>query len=54
MRRRGIRSQERLLELIAVGAGIEAEDHWRSHMAAVGKVMLGQRAKSVVALLDRT
>lgn len=53
-RRRGIRSQERLLELIAVGAGIEAEDHWRSHMAAVGKVMLGQRAKSVVALLDRT
>lgn len=52
-RRRGIRSQERLLELIAVGAGIEAEEHWRSHMAAVGKVMLGQRAKSVVELLDR-
>lgn len=51
-RKRGIRSQERLLELIAVGAGIEAEDHWRAHMAAVGKVMLGQRAKSVVALLD--
>lgn len=51
-RKRGIRSQERLLELIAVGAGIEAEDHWRTHMAAVGKVMLGQRAKSVVALLD--
>jgi len=53
-RRRGIRSQERLLELIAVGAGIEAEEHWRSHMAAVGRVMLGQRAKSVVELLDRT
>lgn len=52
-RRRGIRSQERLLELIAVGAGIEAEEHWRTHMAAVGKVMLGQRAKSVVELLDR-
>lgn len=51
-RRRGIRSQERLLELIAVGAGIEAEEHWRAHMAAVGKVMLGQRAKSVVELLD--
>ncbi|GMU78879.1 MAG: GntR family transcriptional regulator [Acidimicrobiia bacterium] len=51
-RKRGIRSQERLLELIAVGAGIEAEEHWRAHMAAVGKVMLGQRAKSVVALLD--
>lgn len=51
-RKRGIRSQERLLELIAVGAGIEAEEHWRAHMAAVGKVMLGQRAKSVVELLD--
>ena len=51
-RRRGMRSQERLLELIAVGAGIEAEEHWRSHMAAVGKVMLGHRAKSVVELLD--
>lgn len=51
-RRRGIRSQERLLELIAAGEGIEAEAHWRSHMAAVGKVMLGQRARSVVDLLD--
>jgi DNA-binding FadR family transcriptional regulator len=51
-RRRGIRSQERLLELIAVGAGIEAEEHWRAHMTAVGTVMLGQRAKSVVDLLD--
>lgn len=51
-RKRGIRSQERLLELIAVGAGIEAEEHWRAHMAAVGKVMLGQRAKSVVELLE--
>jgi GntR family transcriptional regulator, transcriptional repressor for pyruvate dehydrogenase complex len=51
-RRRGIRSQVRLLELIAVGAGIEAEEHWRSHMTAVGTVMLGQRAKSVVDLLD--
>jgi GntR family transcriptional regulator, transcriptional repressor for pyruvate dehydrogenase complex len=51
-RRRGIRSQERLLELIAVGAGIEAEEHWRAHMTAVGTVMLGQRAKSVVDLID--
>jgi len=54
VRKRGIRSQERLLELIGVGAGIEAEDHWRAHMAAVGRVMLGQRAKSVVELLDRS
>jgi GntR family transcriptional regulator, transcriptional repressor for pyruvate dehydrogenase complex len=46
-RRRGIRSQERLVELIEAGG----EEHWRSHMAAVGKVMLGQSAKTVVDLL---
>jgi DNA-binding FadR family transcriptional regulator len=51
-RKRGIRSQERLLELIAVGAGIEAEDHWRTHMAAIGKARLGQRARAVVELID--
>ena len=51
-RRRGIRSQERLLELIAVGAGIEAEEHWRTHMTVVARVMLGQRAKTVIDLLD--
>lgn len=53
IRRRGIRSQERLLELLGVGAGLEAEEHWRAHMAAVGKVILGQRARSVVELMDR-
>lgn len=52
VRRRGIRSQERLLELIGVGAGLEAEEHWRSHMAAVGQVMLGQRTRSIVELMD--
>ena len=51
-RRRGIRSQRRLVELIADGDAAAAEEHWRAHMAAVGKVMLGQRAKSVVELLD--
>jgi GntR family transcriptional repressor for pyruvate dehydrogenase complex len=50
-RRRGIRSQERLVELIEAGDGGGAEEHWRSHMAAVGKVMLGQSAKTVVDLL---
>lgn len=50
-RQRGIRSQERLIELIAAGAATEAEEHWRSHMAVVGKVMLGQRAKTVIDLL---
>jgi GntR family transcriptional regulator, transcriptional repressor for pyruvate dehydrogenase complex len=52
IRRRGIRSQERLVELIALGAGNEAEMHWRAHMEAVGKVILGQRAKHVVDLFD--
>jgi DNA-binding FadR family transcriptional regulator len=52
VRRRGIRSQERLVELVALGAGLEAEAHWRTHMEAVGKVILGQRAKRIVDLFD--
>ena len=52
MRQRGIRSQERLLELIAIGASIEAEAHWRAHMEAVGSVMFGQQAKTVIDLFD--
>ncbi len=52
VRRRGIRSQERLVELIALGAGHEAEAHWRAHMEVVGKVILGQRAKRIVDLFD--
>ena len=50
-RRRGIRSQERLLQLIEAGDGAEAEEHWRAHMQVVGKVMLGQEASTVVDLL---
>jgi GntR family transcriptional repressor for pyruvate dehydrogenase complex len=52
LRKRGIRSQERLVELIAIGASIEAEAHWHAHMEAVGKVMIGQAAKSVIDLFD--
>ena len=52
IRRRGIRSQERLIELIAIGASGDAEAHWRAHMEAVGKVMIGQQAKSVIDLFD--
>jgi GntR family transcriptional repressor for pyruvate dehydrogenase complex len=52
VRRRGIRSQLRLLELIKAGDRSAAELHWRSHMAVVGKVMLGQRASAVVDLFD--
>jgi DNA-binding FadR family transcriptional regulator len=51
-RRRGVRSQERLAALVEAGDADAAEEHWRTHMAVVGKVMLGQRAKTVVDLLD--
>jgi len=51
VRRRGIRSQERLLELLESGDSLGAEEHWRSHMQVVGKVMLGQKASTVVDLL---
>lgn len=50
-RRRGIRSQRRLLELVAAGDGAAAEEHWRAHMGVVGRVMLGQDASTVVDLL---
>ena len=50
-RRRGIRSQERLLELIEAGDVGAAEEHWRTHMALVAHVMLGQDATTVVDLL---
>lgn len=51
-RRRGIRSQRRLLDLIAAGDGAAAEEHWRAHMVVVGRVMLGQEASTVVDLLN--
>ena len=51
-RRRGIRSQQRLVSLIEAGKASEAEAHWRTHMAVVGRVLLGQRAATVVDLMD--
>jgi DNA-binding FadR family transcriptional regulator len=51
-RRRGIRSQERLVALIEAGKVAEAETHWRTHMTVVGRVLLGQRAATVVDLMD--
>jgi len=51
VRRRGIRSQQRLLELLEAGDGAAAEEHWRAHMQVVGRVMLGQEASTVVDLL---
>jgi DNA-binding FadR family transcriptional regulator len=50
-RRRGLRSQRRLLELIDAGKADAAAEHWGAHMAVVGKVMLGQKASTVVELL---
>jgi GntR family transcriptional regulator, transcriptional repressor for pyruvate dehydrogenase complex len=52
IRRRGIRSQERLIALIRAGDGAGAEEHWRAHMSVVGRVMLGQKAATVIDLLD--
>ena len=52
IRRRGIQSQQRLAELIEAGNATEAEAHWRAHMTVVGRVLLGQRATTVVDLMD--
>jgi GntR family transcriptional regulator, transcriptional repressor for pyruvate dehydrogenase complex len=52
VRRRGIRSQRRLAELIDAGDAGDAEAHWRSHMSVVGRVMLGQEATTVIDLMD--
>ncbi|MEZ5167016.1 MAG: hypothetical protein R2695_11210 [Acidimicrobiales bacterium] len=51
-RRRGVRSQRRLLDLIEAGDVDGAEAHWRSHMTVVGRVLVGQRAKTVIDLMD--
>jgi len=50
-RRRGIRSQDRLVDLIENGEVAEAEEHWRSHMSIVSRVMLGQDSETVIDLL---
>lgn len=51
-RRRGIRSQQRLVSLIEAGKASEAEAHLRAHMTVVGRVLLGQRATTVIDLMD--
>jgi DNA-binding FadR family transcriptional regulator len=51
-RRRGIGSQRRLADLIEAGSAPEAEEHWRAHMAVVGRVLLGQEATTVIDLVD--
>ncbi|RAY16911.1 GntR family transcriptional regulator [Actinomadura craniellae] len=49
-RRRSIRSQERLLALLAEGDADGAEKHWRAHMQAVRRVLLGHMGMTVVDL----
>lgn len=51
-RRRGIRSQQRLIELIEAGDAEAAEEHWSKHMTTVGRVLLGHRATTVVDLMN--
>jgi DNA-binding FadR family transcriptional regulator len=51
-RRRGLHSQERLVDLIGAGEVAAAEQHWRKHMAVVGRVLVGPRAGS--AIVDLT
>ena len=49
----GLRSQERLIELIEAGDGPGAEAHWIRHMEAAGKVWLaGVGSTSVVDVLE--
>jgi DNA-binding FadR family transcriptional regulator len=50
-RRRGLRSQERLVSLIEAGKASAAEAHWRTHMTIVGRVLLAQRAHTVIDLM---
>ena len=52
IRLRGLRSQARLAALIEDGQATAAEDHWAEHMAVVGRVMLAQRAKTVIDLMQ--
>jgi DNA-binding FadR family transcriptional regulator len=44
----GLRSQEKLIELIGAGDGAEAEAHWRRHMQNAAKVWLGGGAGEAV------
>lgn len=51
-RLKSLRSQTRLVELIAAGDGQGAEDHWRLHMHASAKGHSGEANTRVIELLD--
>ena len=39
------------MSLIEAGEASEAEAHWRTHMTVVGRVLLAQRAETVIDLM---
>lgn len=51
-RRRAIRSQEVLIDLIEAGEGDAVQAHWTSHMARLRRSLLGERGSSMVDLTD--
>ncbi len=44
----GMRSQEKLVDLIETGDGVEAEAHWRRHMDNAARVWLGGGAGDLI------
>jgi DNA-binding FadR family transcriptional regulator len=53
-RARSLRGQERLVELIELGAAADAEAQWRRHLQAAMRNHGGELTTRVVELLDRT
>jgi GntR family transcriptional regulator, transcriptional repressor for pyruvate dehydrogenase complex len=51
-RAKSLRSQERLVELIAAGDGAAAEEHWRAHLLSSTKNHSGELNTRVIDLLD--
>lgn len=47
-RRRGIRSQRRLVSFIDAGDAAGAEEHWQKHTSVVGRIILGQDGVPVI------
>ncbi|MBL7491653.1 FadR family transcriptional regulator [Frankia sp. AgB1.9] len=52
IRARGLRSQARLAALVEAGDASAAEAHWAEHMKVVGRIMLTQRPKTVIDLMQ--
>ena len=48
VRLRGIRSQNRLLELIEAGDGVGAQEHWRVHMTGVDRILVGYEGTAMI------